>query len=115
MCNQIYCLLAEDSRRTIRVNMAKPMKVREFSTRPVWQDDSWLQKHAGETLGVGKDPTKDAANEDKEGDPEDVKEKSNTEGAVTPGPVVRTPKNPQVYLDIKIGKFTVGRMSFVLR
>lgn len=32
-----------------------------------------------------------------------------------PSPDVRKPKNPQVYLDIKIGKTTVGRMSFLLR
>jgi peptidyl-prolyl isomerase E (cyclophilin E) len=34
---------------------------------------------------------------------------------VAPGPDMKKPKNPQVYLDIKIGKFTVGRMTFVLR
>lgn len=34
---------------------------------------------------------------------------------MAPGPDIRRPKNPQVYLDVKIGKFTVGRMSFVLR
>jgi peptidyl-prolyl isomerase E (cyclophilin E) len=35
--------------------MAKPMKIREFSTRPVWQEDAWLTEHAGKTLGVKKD------------------------------------------------------------
>jgi hypothetical protein len=59
--------------------MAKPMKVREFSTRPIWQDDTWLQKHAGETLGVGKD--KDDAGDDKDGEggDKDGKEKSDTD------------------------------------
>ena len=31
------------------------MKMRDFSTRPVWSEDAWLTKHAGETLGVSKD------------------------------------------------------------
>lgn len=36
--------------RTLRVNLAKPQRVREGSTRPVWADDNWLQKHAGKTV-----------------------------------------------------------------
>lgn len=36
--------------RTIRVNLAKPQKVKEGSTRAVWADDTWLREHAGETL-----------------------------------------------------------------
>lgn len=39
--------------------MAKPMKIREFSTRPVWQEDAWLTQHAGQTLGVKKDGAED--------------------------------------------------------
>lgn len=41
--------------RTIRVNIAAPQRIKEGSTRPVWSDDTWLQKHAGETLSVNKD------------------------------------------------------------
>lgn len=37
--------------RTIRVNLAKPQRIKEGSTRPVWSDDTWLQQHAGETIG----------------------------------------------------------------
>lgn len=36
--------------KTIRVNIAKPIKLKEGSARPVWADDSWLQQHAGTTL-----------------------------------------------------------------
>ena len=36
--------------RTIRVNLAKPQKIKEGSTRAVWADDVWLREHAGETL-----------------------------------------------------------------
>ena len=30
--------------------MAKPQKIKEGSTKPVWSEDSWLQEHAGKTL-----------------------------------------------------------------
>ena len=33
--------------RTLRVNLAKPMKIKEGSSRPVWASDEWLQKYAG--------------------------------------------------------------------
>lgn len=36
--------------RTIRVNLAKPQRIKEGSTRPVWSEDTWLQQHAGETI-----------------------------------------------------------------
>lgn len=36
--------------RTIRVNISKPQKAREGSSRAVWADDAWLEKYAGSTL-----------------------------------------------------------------
>lgn len=36
--------------RTIRVNLAKPQKAKEGSSRAVWADDEWLKKYAGATL-----------------------------------------------------------------
>jgi len=99
--------------RTIRVNMARPMKIKDFSTRPVWSEDAWLTKHAGETLGVEKDKS------DGDGPPApDDEDPDGTRTAgkeVVVGPNARAPKNPQVYLDIKIGNSTVGRMAFLLR
>lgn len=32
------------------MNLAKPQKIKEGSTRPVWSEDTWLQQHAGETV-----------------------------------------------------------------
>lgn len=32
------------------MNLAKPQRIKEGSTRPVWSEDSWLQQHAGETI-----------------------------------------------------------------
>lgn len=36
--------------RTIRVNIAKPSKLKENSARAIWADDAWLREHAGTKL-----------------------------------------------------------------
>ncbi|CAH0388631.1 unnamed protein product [Bemisia tabaci] len=83
--------------QTIRVNFAKPQKIKEGSTRAVWSEDTWLQQHAGATLENGN----------KSGE-ETVKDKTVTEET-------KKTKNPQVYLDISIGKKEVGRVIIMLR
>ncbi|CAK1548695.1 unnamed protein product [Leptosia nina] len=89
--------------RTVRVNVAAPQRIKEGSTRPVWSEDSWLQKHAGETLDVDKDS----------------KENDSTEQTETESPAaakqVTEKKNPQVYFDISVGKQEVGRVIMMLR
>ena len=80
--------------RTIRVNIAKPQKIKEGSSKPVWADDTWLQEHAGETLNTSEET---AVKPD-----EDV---SNKKGK----------QNPQVYFDINVGKQELGRIIMMLR
>ncbi|KAF9823193.1 hypothetical protein SFRURICE_001144 [Spodoptera frugiperda] len=94
--------------RTIRVNIAAPQRIKEGSTRPVWSEDSWLQKYAGETLPVSKDSN----TKDKENKEEGTKE--NTENASTP-PKPMEKRNPQVYFDISVGKQSLGRIIMMLR
>uniref|UniRef100_A0A672LCD9 Peptidyl-prolyl cis-trans isomerase n=1 Tax=Sinocyclocheilus grahami TaxID=75366 RepID=A0A672LCD9_SINGR len=36
--------------RTIRVNIAKPMRIKEGSSRPVWSEEDWLKKFSGKTV-----------------------------------------------------------------
>ncbi|XP_045506150.1 peptidyl-prolyl cis-trans isomerase [Colias croceus] len=88
--------------RTVRVNVAAPQRIKEGSTRPVWSEDSWLQKHAGETLGVDKD-NEDKTNEGK------------TDTVTAIAPKVTEKKNPQVYFDICAGKQEIGRIIMMLR
>ncbi|KAK4876665.1 hypothetical protein RN001_009171 [Aquatica leii] len=84
--------------RTIRVNLAKPQRIKEGSTRPVWAEDTWLQQYAGETLKN--------VNEGGEGiTTETITEKTKEQKF----------KNPQVYFDITIGKTEVGRITMMLR
>lgn len=85
--------------RTIRVNIAKPQRIKEGSSKPVWSDDKWLQEHAGETLETEPDD-KNANTSEK--DKNETAEKKKT-------------KNPQVYFDIKVGKTEVGRIIMMIR
>lgn len=54
--------------RTIRVNLAKPQKIKEGSTKPVWSEDSWLQEHAGKTLNNEPENLEKTNEDDFEGD-----------------------------------------------
>lgn len=109
--------------RTIRVNLAKPQRIKEGSTRPVWSEDSWLQTHAGETLQKKNDIPEDDAMEtivsiiDILMSEEDPRFKSISPELQTSENQVENPKvkNPQVYLDIKIDKKEVGRITILLR
>ncbi|NXS46982.1 PPIE isomerase, partial [Balaeniceps rex] len=87
--------------RTIRVNLAKPMRIKEGSSRPVWSDDDWLKKFSGKTL---EENTEEAGAEApkpevQEGEP----------------PTKKSRVNPQVYMDIKIGNKPAGRLQILLR
>ncbi|KFV49978.1 Peptidyl-prolyl cis-trans isomerase E, partial [Tyto alba] len=87
--------------RTIRVNLAKPMRIKEGSSRPVWSDDDWLKKFSGKTLeenteeGGAEAPKPEV----QEGEP----------------PAKKSRVNPQVYMDIKIGNKPAGRLQILLR
>ncbi|XP_059048946.1 peptidyl-prolyl cis-trans isomerase E [Achroia grisella] len=91
--------------RTIRVNIAAPQRIKEGSTRPVWSDDTWLQKHAGETLAIEKQ--KDG---EEDGNKETSMEVDNETTTVS-----KEKRNPQVYFDISVGKQEIGRIIMMLR
>lgn len=77
--------------RTIRVNFARPPKVTERSSRPVWADDEWLKQYGhGAGEGIATEQTNEAG-ETAVGDDGEAETKS---GA---------PKLPRVYFGIKIG------------
>ena len=95
--------------RTIRVNIARPKMLKEGSSRPVWSEDTWLKKHAGQTLegeegagapgGAGADGETAAASEGaEEGKPPPKKKKA----------------NPRVFMNIRIGSQDIGRIVIEL-
>lgn len=102
---------AELCGRTIRVNSAKPQRMGNMlnSNRPVWQDDKWLQEHAGATLNKEKE-------QQVEGEPETpTTVEAETEEAPKEAEVPQKERNPQVYFDIRIGSSDAGRIVFILR
>ncbi|NXU36100.1 PPIE isomerase, partial [Drymodes brunneopygia] len=87
--------------RTIRVNLAKPMRIKEGSSRPVWSDDEWLKKFSGKTLEENKE--------------EGAAEAPKAEAQEDEPPAKKSRVNPQVYMDIKIGNKPAGRLRILLR
>ncbi|CAG0916092.1 unnamed protein product [Notodromas monacha] len=95
--------------RTIRVNNARPPKIKEGYGRPVWSEDSWLKEHAGATLGKTVEAD---AEED-----ENIAVKPDEEKATeSDEPKAKKMKpNPQVYFDLKIDGKPAGRITILLR
>ncbi|XP_061192742.1 peptidyl-prolyl cis-trans isomerase E-like [Saccostrea echinata] len=87
--------------RTLRVNMAKPMRIKEGSSRAVWSEDTWLQEYAGKTT-------------DKKSSEAPQGETDKSEESDAPPAKKQRTGNPQVYLDIKVGNST-GRIVIELR
>ena len=93
--------------RTLRCNLAKPMKIKEGSSRPIWASDEWLQKYAGSSLNGGTtdnpglNPAQPAA--------------ATAAGEGVSAADGKKRRNPQVYFDIKIGDKMMGRIIILLR
>uniref|UniRef100_A0A1I8HII8 Peptidyl-prolyl cis-trans isomerase E n=1 Tax=Macrostomum lignano TaxID=282301 RepID=A0A1I8HII8_9PLAT len=101
--------------RTLRVNIARPVRIREGWGRPVWSDDNWLKKFGGATLQNRPDGascrwqrgrlcsgSRKAAAASTDSQP--AAKRSKTGGG-----------NPRVYLDISIGGRSAGRIVAELR
>lgn len=102
---------AELQGRTIRVNLAKPQRLKEGSNRPVWAEDDWLQRHAGATL-KHDDEKKD---EEKQEVETTVSEEPKVEIEPADDSANEPKRNPQVYMDIRIGSSDAGRIVILLR
>jgi len=95
--------------KTVTVNIARPRRIKEGYSRPVWSEDSWLQKYAGKTE-ENKEGTEGTAEEGGE------KASSETTGNGAAATETKKPRgNPQVYMDVKGGKQNLGRIIILLR
>lgn len=98
------------SGRTIRVNLAKPIKLKEASYKAVWADDEWLSKHAGKN--VAKEEDNDGGDEKEEDAEDDEQTEDQTTGEEGNK---NLQSNPQVFLDIRIDGQFAGRINILLR
>ncbi len=88
--------------RTIRVNVARPKMLKEGSSRPVWSEDSWLKKYAGKALeggGSGENQEEEVTAVD-----------GDSEGA----PPAKKKANPRIFLQIRVGSETIGKLVIEL-
>jgi peptidyl-prolyl isomerase E (cyclophilin E) len=101
--------------RSIRVNLANPVRIKESSSKPVWSEDKWLSKSMNAVDGE-QAPTDDNNNIAKEpivAKDDDVDELD----ADTGNPLIKRIKsstNPRVYLDIEINGSRGGRLIITL-
>ena len=93
--------------RTIRVNVARPKMLKEGSSRPVWSEDSWLRKHAGKTLEEASQEAGDSGAEERDGE-------AGLEGEEDGKPAAKKRANPRVFIKIRVGSESIGRMVIEL-
>nr|XP_054772994.1 peptidyl-prolyl cis-trans isomerase E-like isoform X1 [Lytechinus pictus] len=97
--------------RTIRVNLAKPMKIKDGSAKAVWSDDTWLKKYAGATLKKEEGGVVGGDDDDATA----TKRSAENAGETAEPPSKKTKANPQVFFDIKIGSKAAGRITVQLK
>ena len=106
---------AEIFGRTLKVNVAKPMQIKEGYSKAVWNDDEWLTEYAGKTLEQQEKKTSESAGKIN-GDDDEAKESSietDKSDENLPAKIFKT--NPRVYLEVRVGKRDVGRLVIELR
>lgn len=95
--------------RTLKVNFAKPMKLKEGSAKPVWSDDQWLVDHVGKSIAGDISSIDDLSTEVSSADK--IIETANESSKE----MKKADDLPQVFFDIKIGSKNIGRITIQLR
>ncbi|KAI9314671.1 cyclophilin-type peptidyl-prolyl cis-trans isomerase [Zopfochytrium polystomum] len=106
--------LSELYGKVIKVNLAKPMKMRDGSFKPIWADEAWLKEHA-----AGGDDEKDSsAANNEEGGKGETSGESKAEDQPAAKRVRTEPDTSgsvKVFFDIEIGGTKAGRIVMALR
>jgi len=90
--------------RTIRVNIAKPVKNREGGSKAIWSNDDWLLENTGADAKAG-----DEQNGESKADGETAEETSGEPAAK------KRRTNPKCYIDISMNDQYTGRIVIELR
>jgi peptidyl-prolyl isomerase E (cyclophilin E) len=101
--------------RAIRVNLARPVQIKEKSSKPVWSEDQWLSE-AMNTVGNEATSTDDNNNtKPKEtiSKDEDIDEIDFDTGKPL-SKRIKSTTNPRVYFDIEINGSRAGRLILTL-
>ena len=99
--------------RSIRVNLAKPVRLKETSSKPIWSDDQWLF-NAMNSIEMGTNSTNnDAKNQCQQTKDDEIDEIDFDTGRPLSKRIKAT-TNPRVYLDIEINGSRAGRFVITL-
>ncbi len=99
--------------RAIRVNLAKPVRIKETSSKPVWSEDQWLSEAMN---SVGNETTstdenlKPKENISKEEDTEEI----DFDTGKPLSKRIKSTANPRVYFDLEINGSRAGRLIMTL-
>lgn len=100
--------------RTIKVNIAKPMQLKQSQGKAVWNEDTWLKEYAGKTLDEIND-LQDEENKDPSNTSMEKKQTVVNDSQNEALPAKKFKSNPRVFMEIKIGKRDLGRIVIELR
>ncbi|KAI9328489.1 peptidyl-prolyl cis-trans isomerase E-like protein [Zopfochytrium polystomum] len=92
--------LSELYGKVIKVNLAKPMKMRDGSFKPIWADEAWLKDSAANNEEGGKGETSGESKAEDQPAAKRVRTEPDTSGSV------------KVFFDIEIGGTKAGRINF---
>ena len=103
--------------RAIRVNLARPVRIKETSSKPVWSEDQWLAESMN-TVGT-ESATDDNNNTNKKAPEPAPKDAADAEEIDfdTGKPLskrIKSTANPRVYFDIEINGSRAGRLIMTL-
>lgn len=102
--------------RTIKVNIAKPMQLKQGQGKAVWNEDTWLKEYAGKSLeemNELQDTEETEANETGVSDSAKPAKIVDSQNENLPAKKVKS--NPRVFMEIKIGNRDIGRIVIELR
>ncbi|GAA31298.2 Peptidyl-prolyl cis-trans isomerase E [Clonorchis sinensis] len=96
--------------RTIRVNVARPVRIREGWSRPVWSDENWLKKYGSATLELKPVEEPEVVH------PAGTVAADETTQEESEPAAKRGKRNlPKVFMDMRIGGVDSGRIVIELR
>lgn len=111
--------------RAIRVNLAKPVRLKETSSKPVWSEDKWLSDAMNSTENETSTDNNNNINDDNNNNNNNTKQiktaaKDDEIDEIdfdTGRPLskrIKAATNPRVYLDIEINGSRAGRLIITL-
>ncbi|CAF3394948.1 unnamed protein product [Rotaria socialis] len=108
--------------RAIRVNLAKPVRLKETSSKPVWSEDQWLSNAMNSTENETSSTLTDNNNNDNHNNTKTIKTLTKDDDIDeidfdTSRPLskrIKAASNPRVYFDIEINGSRAGRLIITL-